>query len=373
MRTAIRDDTAPPSAQGIVFLVAPGGTGDRAGLGRLMTSLTRYWRESGEGPAFRVVDPYGPGVLAIGPFYFVRALAQILWNARRGRIRLLHVHMTAWGSALRKGLIVRLGKRLGLPVVLHLHGSGFDEFYDWLPSAGRRWLLRTLECADRVIVVGEYWRRVLIEQIGLPAAPLMVIPNAVSGPTEMPIRRGSPCRILYLGRLEAKKGFPELLTALADERLANLDWSLHAAGRGDVAAFRRQAEVLGLSTRIVLTGWLEEDQVHKLLAESDVFVLPSHHEGMSMALLEAMAFGLAIVATPAGANDEAVIDGVSGLLVPIGDSHALALALARVIEDVALRSSLQMGARRRFREDYDIATHSTRLIALYAELRRAAD
>ena len=76
-----------------------------------------------------------------------------------------------------------------------------------------------------------------------------------------------------------------------------------------------------------------------------------------MALLEAMAFGLAVITTPVGAGADAVEPGVSGLLVPVHDVPALSAALTSVITDASLRAALQAGARRRFHERFDIALH----------------
>ena len=352
-----------------VLIVTPGGLRQRGGIGRGVSTIVRWWRESGRNPPLRVVDPYGPGILSIAPFYFARALLEILRSARRGRVALLHVQMASWGSVVRKGIIVHLGARLGLPVVLHIRGGDFDAFYRRLPAVGQRLLRCTLERADRVVVLGEHWRRVLVEQIGVTPSRVRVLPNAVAGPQDVPRRDGpDPCRLLFLGRLEPAKGFPELLDALADPRLARLDWSARAAGEGPVRALRRRAAALGLAGRLEISGWVPESEARRLLAESDVLVLPSHFEGLSLAVLEALAFGLAVVSTPVGALGDAVIDGVSGLQVPVGDRRALAVALARLIEDRPLRAALQAGARQRYRQSFDIAQHGRRLERLYREV-----
>ena len=89
--TVARDRGAGAS----VFIVAPGGVKEKGGIGRLIASMARHWIDSGTGPAFRIIDPYGPNRLAVMPFYFLRALGQILWHGIAGRIALLHVHISA--------------------------------------------------------------------------------------------------------------------------------------------------------------------------------------------------------------------------------------------------------------------------------------
>jgi glycosyltransferase involved in cell wall biosynthesis len=351
-----------------VCVVAPGGADGPGGIGRLVAYTVRRWRRAGMRPALRVVDPYGSGALPDMLLHLARALVRIAWEARRGSIAMLHVHMAARGSAVRKGMIVFLGKRLGLPVLLHLHGSRMDEFLERMPLASERLVRRVLLGADRVVVVGEHWRRFVTERLAIDPAKLRVVANAAEGPERPPAKDGGPPRLLFLGTLSARKGLPELLQALAGPRCVALAWRLAVAGEGDADAYGRRARELGIAERIDFLGSVPEARARELLAAADVFVLPSHNEGLSIALLEAMANGCAIVTTPVGANLDAVSDGVSALVVPSGDPERLAAALARVVGDAALRAELQAAARRRFCEAFDIGLHCERLAALYREM-----
>ena len=100
--------------------------------------------------------------------------------------------------------------------------------------------------------------------------------------------------------------------------------------------------------------------------EADLFVLPSHAEGQAMSLLEAMAHGLAVVTTPVGAHLETVQDGVEALLVPPGDGEALGTALARLIDDGALRAWLGAAARARYRASFTADHYAAGLAAIHA-------
>lgn len=355
------------SAQRAVFIVAPGGLRDSAGIGRLVKTIARVWTR--DGVPFRVVDPYGPAVLPIAPLFFARALLQIVWNVARRRVRLLHVHMADGGSIIRKGVIVRLGVWLAVPVIVHIHGSAFEKRLRDSRGFMTRWFRRTLLRADRILVLGKYWQRLLADGFAIAPDRVLVLPNAVEGPASVPRRVATvPCRILFLGRMEHEKGLPELLEALSDTRLAQLEWSLLVAGAGERDTYRRRAATLGLADRVDFRSWAPEAEVRTWLSEGDVFVLPSHREGLSMALLEAMAFGLAVITTPVGGNAEAVVDGISGLFVPVADRGALAAALVRVIADRPLRETLQTGARRQFEDHFEIAAYCRRLDIVYREV-----
>ena len=179
--------------------------------------------------------------------------------------------------------------------------------------------------------------------------------------------QGGPARILFLGRLGSRKGVPELIEALSSETLAARSWTATIAGDGDGTGFVARIAAAGLSARIAMPGWLDQAQASRALAEADMLVLPSRHEVMPIAILEAMARGLAIVATPVGAVPEILEDGENALLVPPGDAAALADAIATLIDDVPAR--LRLGARARccFAERLDIAVPAAALQALYRE------
>jgi glycosyltransferase involved in cell wall biosynthesis len=122
-----------------------------------------------------------------------------------------------------------------------------------------------------------------------------------------------------------------------------------------------------------MPGWLGEAEVGALCAQADVLLLPSHSEGMAMAVIEGLAHGLAVVTTRVGAHEEAITDGVSGLFVPVGDPAALAATLARLVRDPAERARLSGGARAAYLAGFAIDRYVARLAGFYRALseRRA--
>ena len=120
-----------------------------------------------------------------------------------------------------------------------------------------------------------------------------------------------------------------------------------------------------VAERVNFTGWLDEPRVRALCADADILVLPSHAEGLAMAVLEGLSYGLAVVTTPVGAHPEVIEPGISGLFVPPGDVDALAAALQRLIDDKDLRRRLGMAARLRFLEKFDVRAYAGRLAQLH--------
>ena len=150
----------------------------------------------------------------------------------------------------------------------------------------------------------------------------------------MPIRRTAPAgprvQFLSLGRLSERKGSYDLVNAFA-----SLSPELRArarlvlAGDGDVEGVRQLAAPLGDSVRVL--SWIDSAERDRLLDASDVFVLPSHAEGLPMALLEAMAAGLPAIVTPVGGIPDVLTHGAEGLLVEPGTSYQLAAAMTRLL------------------------------------------
>ncbi|MCB8877000.1 glycosyltransferase family 4 protein [Acidisoma silvae] len=161
-------------------------------------------------------------------------------------------------------------------------------------------------------------------------------------------RRGDPSHILSLGSVTPRKGHATLVSALSAVR--DLDWRCTIAGSLDRApetadALRAQIEALALPARISLLG--EVDDTGPLYADADLFVLASLHEGYGMVFAEALAHGLPVIGTRAGAIPSVVPDA-AGVLVPPQDEIALAAALRRFLTDPAIRekaaeASLQAG------------------------------
>jgi glycosyltransferase involved in cell wall biosynthesis len=144
-----------------------------------------------------------------------------------------------------------------------------------------------------------------------------------------------------------RKGYDVLVAALA--RIQHLSWQLVIAGdcsRSPLSVSQLRAEIAqhGLNDRIVLRGVVTADELESLYASSDVFVLPSRFEGYGMACTEALAHGLPVICTSAGALGETVPSD-AGLRVPVDDSGALADALQRLIEHPHEREQLAAGAR----------------------------
>jgi glycosyltransferase involved in cell wall biosynthesis len=196
-------------------------------------------------------------------------------------------------------------------------------------------------------------RRTLRHEFGIPADAFVLVVNAN-----------------FIGY----KGHADLFDALGliKDRFAN-PWRLLLIGRdfGMGATLRRKAVNLGFADNIV---WLEDRMdAQTALAAADIAVVPSHQEGFSNSLIEAMACALPIIATRVGGNIDAIVDGESGLLVPARDPTALMAAISRLRDDVMLRQRFGAAARSRVKALFSLDTCVQRYLKLYAKVMMGDD
>ena len=230
------------------------------------------------------------------------------------------------------------------------HGFTARDWKDKTYNHLSRWAMKG---AAHVVTVCEAFKQDLTSS-GIPRSRISVCHNSVTPAEPLTAQQRADLRqslgippsvpvLLAIGRLSTEKGHRDLLDAIA---LLHRDrpFLLVIVGDGpERGRLRTQAEALDLSRHVVFAG--HQQEVAPYYGVADIFVLPSHSEGSSNVLLEAMAAGLPIAATGVGGTVDLVSDGDSALLVKAHDSQAMAAALDRLLKDQALASHLAARAR----------------------------
>jgi glycosyltransferase involved in cell wall biosynthesis len=307
----------------------PRGEGDFAG--RFVADLVERLRE--RGVEVTVVGPgdyrgFGGSAGVVTGFRRKPWLAPVVLASMGRALRraardadLVHAH---WLASM---LVAPAARK---PIVLTLHGSGTaGRFEDLQVLAKSPRLARALLRRARVVIG-------VAEQLSEAARrggarDARWIPNGVEIPAEVG-EEADPPEVLYVGRLSAEKGIRTLVDATRGLNLV-------VAGDGPLRSLVPDA-----------LGFVPHEEVQRLLARAAVVVLPSHREGLPMVLLEAMAHGRAVVATPVGGIPSLVEDGVTGVLVPPGDAKALREAIERLLVNPELRQRLGEAARAKVSE-----------------------
>jgi len=298
----------------------------------------------------------------------VRIIVRLAVELVRFRPAIVHVNTSYFWAFLRDGLAVRMARFAGARTILHLRGGDFPEWADGAGAFWRTFIAATLRKTDLLIALTEHTRRWLEAEEG--AERVRYLPNfvqldAIGTPPDRSGRVGRPVEILFVGWLVEAKGVRELLTAA--QKLPEARVTLVGPAEPTFTA-TLAADLAALGERVRVLPTQPRSEIVRLYREADVFVLPTWREGFPNVVIEAMAAGLPVVATPVGAIPEAIEDGRSGLLVPVRDAAALEAALRRLVSDPDLRHALGAAARARVEAVFSFEAVVARLGALYEEL-----
>lgn len=349
-----------------VVIATPLGRGGKGGIDRIMDEVAN---ELALNPApdihHRFLVTRGQRSAGYSAVQLPIALARLSVLRAVKCADLVHINLSSHGSTSRKLILAAACRSLGIPYILHLHGSRMRQY--WLGASVRRQMhvVEMFAGAAQVLVLGEVWLRFVADQVPAVAKRITILPNATRA-AKLPAVPDKVVRILFLGYVGQRKGVPQLINALA---LLPRDgnWRATIAGDGDLDDARNQIMAAGLGAKVVLPGWVGPQEVERLLANADILVLPSFDENLPMSIIEGMAAGLAVIATPVGATEEIVLDGQTGLLVPPGDVKALTGALQRLVDDSDLRAKLGKTAQAYHAAYLEIGPYVQRLATIWRE------
>jgi glycosyltransferase involved in cell wall biosynthesis len=323
---------------------------------------------------FRLLSDAWKAAFPLGRNEVTKALFTVLVASYFARIAKtlgithFHAHWATYPALAARTIRALTGIRYTLTA--HAH----DIF---LPNP---YLTKNLSAAHKVVTISDYNRRFLMAA-GTPAEKIAVVRCGLDF-REFAVnnaRAPQPGTIVSIGRLEPIKGFTYLIEAsriLAEREVLR---SCDIIGDGPLRAqLERQIRSYGLSARVHLLGAFSQTQVREVLSRSEVFVLPSvqtadgNQDGIPVALMEAMALGLPVVATTVSGIPELVCDGESGLLTPPGNAVALADATARLLTDSTLREQLSHEGCARVQARHDVAFSAACMQAVFSEATHAA-
>lgn len=252
-----------------------------------------------------------------------------------------------------------------VPLVQTIHNTKIAH-----PLVGRFLLKRKFR---RYVAISKMVNRVILDYLKIKKEKIWIIHNGVDLTKFQLMKKDyHPNKnLIAVGRLTQQKDYPNLLQAFSNvkRRLESRQMDipqLRIVGEGEL---RSQVEKMilemGLTNYVQLLGVRED--IPELLAESDIYVMASEWEGLSISLIEALSAGMTIVVTDAGSNNEIVENGQSGIIVPCKNPDSLAEALFQVITDRQTRELFSINARRRA-EEFSIEKCAEKHIEMYKEL-----
>lgn len=292
---------------------------------------------------------------------FVAARAYFLFLLKLKWADIVHINMASDASLIRKSLFVRTAYRMHKKIVLHQHGGDLDAYYNKSNSKRKDYIRSVFDMADRILVLSPPYKEFLATITD--ENKISVFPNSIKICDAAVGKR--PHDILFLGRICESKGMTELISAMdiVHEKIPGA--TLYVGGIYEDEKYR---EAILERPYIRFLGWVNGDTKEKYLGQCSVFVLPTHFEGQSVSILEAMAHSCAVVASDVGGIPMMIENGVNGILVEPKNAELLAQTLIDVLMNVELMGELGDAAHLTVCQGYNIENTIKALKNIYDEL-----
>lgn len=247
-------------------------------------------------------------------------------------IQIVHIQGAAFASFERNIFFVKVGKKFGKKVIMHMHCADFESYYN--PSNHKQRIVDTINVCDSFLVLSDSWKT-YFESIGVAANIIHVLNNTITPPVHIAVERDDKClNLLYLGIIGQRKGVYDILKAFKNNKeYFTGKVKLRIGGNQEEEKLKACIKEYGLEDMVFFEGFVSGDKKIECLNWADIYILPSFNEGLPIGILEAMSYGHPVISSPVGGIPAIVKDGVNGIMVEPGNDRQIADAISRFIEN----------------------------------------
>lgn len=294
------------------------------GISSVIQSWSEHFEELHFYPMFKETNNAGK------LYYFLKSIIALFFKFLIDkRVKIVYIHTAADHDFWRSGKVIQLAKLFDKKIVLHSHASRFKDFYNESSTDKQAWIKKTIGKADLLIVLSESWKEWFCS-IGIESTKIKILHNITPYPKETGLASQSEStqgrnrlNLLFLGEIGQRKGIFDLLEAIIDHRRELKDKiELRIGGNKNEKKLLEVIAKGGIEGFVHFEGYVVAEKKIELLNWADVFILPSHNEGLPISILEAMSYRMPIISTPVGGIPE-VVDETNGILVKPGDKEEL--------------------------------------------------
>lgn len=280
---------------------------------------------------------------------------------------IVHIHFSTDFSAIRKILFFSMAQFLRRRIIVHFHSCYVEETI----YGKRRYLYEYLFTrSDIVIVLSQYWQKLICDEFDLSKEKVVVIYNPCPIIPKLTSKVDRSKSILYAGTLNERKGYTDMIKAFSLIAARCPDWRIVFAGNGEVDHGKFLARNLGIESQTEFLGWVSGESKDEAFRKASIFCLPSYAEGFPMAVLDAWAYGLPVITTPVGGIPDVAIDGENMLLFQPGDVKKLAIQMERMISDSNLRKKISAASVDLAHHEFNMQSVNRRLEEIYVSLSK---
>ncbi|MGD0451259.1 MAG: glycosyltransferase family 4 protein [Candidatus Bathyarchaeia archaeon] len=331
---------------------------------------------------FKVGSGYKMG-MSIGAVNLVRSgictlshLMAFPFSIVKNRPDIVHINTASYWPFWENALYVIVSKILLKRTILHIHGGEFDKFYQGSNLFSKTLIRRVMNLPERIIVLSPTWGRFFSNV--LPSKKISILGNfadvSLYSNFDVDSKFSSDkVDVLFIGGTEAKrKGLYDFVEAasLVAKQCPNVFFTLVSCS--GIKGLDALCEQKGIKNCTKLLGFISEKEKIKTILDSSIFVLPSYGENFPVALLEAMAAGLSIVASAVGAIPDVVKERINGFLIKPGDYETLAQRIVVLAKDSNLRKQIAKNNMITVNQNYSKTVITQKLCKEYDRLLNEA-
>ena len=281
--------------------------------------------------------------------------------------QIVHLHTASYWSFRRKFVLILISKMLKKKIIIHIHGAKFYHYFETCNILDRYAIISSFKMADIIFCLSPEWYSDL-KKIHR-GNKIITMPNCVPiQGYKKPLFKNDEKKILFLGRLGARKGIYDLIKASKYIDFKKNNAILYLYGDGEIKEAKKEIHKLNLSNSVKVMGWIEGIEKTNLMKGSYIYVLPSYYEGLPMSILEAMSFGMPIVSTTIGGIPYAVRNGVDGFLVEPGNWEKISEKINLLLEDEKLWHKMSLAAQEQIKYKFSIKGLEKKLRLIYQHL-----
>lgn len=277
---------------------------------------------------------------------------------------IVHIHTGLRTSINRKIIFAKIGKVFRKKIIIHFHPSTEKHLFD---KHFKYRIGELFSYADLLIVLSPQWIRWINQAFPDNHFKMKVLLN----PCPIAHRDFSKKmnHILFAGTLNERKGYNRLLEAFSQICERHQDWKLIFAGNGAIDKAKELQKKFKIpSDQVEYLGWISNGEKEKTFQEASIYCLPSWGEGFPMGVLDAMAYGIAVVTTPVGGINDVMSNGINGLIYDTYDINELANCLEKLINSKEYREQLVKEADKLVYNEFNINNINKQLDQIYSTL-----
>lgn len=284
---------------------------------------------------------------------------------------LVHIHSSFGPSFYRKIPFIYMASWKNIPIINHIHGADFNEFYVNAKDHKRKKIKKIYNKCSCLIALSDEWKENLSTIV--PENKIKVIENySIIHSDAFLEKQHRSCNntVLFLGEIGKRKGcydIPEVIENVSKE-ISNVKFIIAGAGTEfDEESIKQMIKEKNIENNVFFPGWVSNEKKDNLLKKADIFFLPSYNEGMPMSILDAMGYGLPIVSTNVGGIPKIVHNGINGYSCTPGDLTKFYKSIIKLLKEDDFRKECSRNSMSIIERGYTLDSHLDKLEAVYEE------